>query len=186
MKIKLGIAIVTAGQIKSLTVGCLFRALKDFPHEYQVIIVEGCGINYDRELAVKLAGNLLCSHLLFVDSDMYFDKDAITRVLERDKDIVGVQYNRRTLPLAGTVTFTDKKEVTEGFIQCNAVGTGFMLIKMSVFDRITHPYFFFESDSMGEMTVGEDTWFCNKARLAKCEVWADLSIPIKHIGDYLY
>ena|SRR3990167_2575188 len=187
-RIKLAIGMTTAGQIKSQTAFCLFRALKNFPYEYDVLIKEGGALHANREQVAKLAIQLQCTHLLFVDSDMQFEKDAIIRLLEREKDIVGVHYNQRKLPLTSTVIMDKEKKLAlkETFTTCDGVGTGFLLINLDVFKKLSHPWFFWESDSEGNISMSEDFWFCKKAREAGFEIWCDLSVPIKHLGDYLY
>jgi hypothetical protein len=73
-----------------------------------------------------------------------------------------------------------------GFLTCEGVATGFLLIKTDVFKKLKHPYFFWESGKDGEVTVGEDFWFCKKAKKAGYELWVDLLVEVKHIGDYLF
>ena len=190
--IKIFEALVTSGMIKSQTVFSLCRALNKFPHEYTVSIKEGGAIHTDREQAVANAKLLNCTHLMFIDYDMSFERDAILRLLERDKDIIGVHYNQRKEPPTTTVLMDNEKKLNlktlapDGLTTCDGVATGFTMIKMSVFDKLKHPYFFFETNDKGELTVSEDYWFCRLAKQAGFEIWVDLSIPIKHVGDKLY
>lgn len=189
---KLAIGIATIGTIKSQTVLCLIRLLKELTCDYAVIIKDGSILHANREIIVERAIELKCTHLLFIDSDMYFEPDAASRLLKRDKDIVGVHYNLRQLPPTSTVHMPKDtkanivKEHPDGFLKCDAVGTGFLLIKTAVFEKLSHPWFFWGSNDKGEVTTGEDYWFCTKAREAGYYIWVDLTIPIKHIGDYLY
>jgi hypothetical protein len=191
-RIKLAIGIASTGDIKSRTAFCLFTNLKSFPYEYEVIIKEGGALHANREQIVKLAIQMDCTHLIFIDSDMSFERDAIIRLLRRDKDIVGVHYNQRKNPPTTTVIMdTDtklklKEEHPDGFLTCDGVATGFMMIKLNVFKKLEHPWFFWESDENGDISVSEDYWFCRKAKEAGFDIWVDLSIPIKHIGDHLY
>ena len=186
-KIKLAIAIPSTGVIKTKTVESLIGMLKDFPHEYYFLSHEGSIIHHMRERLVKKAIDLDCTHLLFVDSDMQFEKDAVRRLLEANKDIIGADYNRRKLPLEKTAIREERQgDREEPLLKAFSVGTGFMLIKLSIFDFLPEPWFFWESNTNGDLTTGEDYWFCRLAREKGFEVWVDLSLQVKHLGEYAY
>lgn len=186
---KIGIGIANCGTIHADTAFCLLRMLKDFPYEYDVLFKRGSILHYNREELVKMAIKLKCTHLLFLDTDMFFEKDALLRLLERKKDIIGVQYKTRKEPSLATAFPLEGDSFYNGegdFQQAKSVATGFMLINLKVFEKIKEPWFFWKSDENGQITMGEDYWFCDKAREAGYEVWCDLSIPIGHIGDKIY
>jgi len=65
------------------------------------------------------------------------------------------------------------------------MGTGFMLIKTSVFEKMKSPWFVDGEDENGECFT-EDVEFCRKAHLAGFDVWCSPTIPIRHIGTYEY
>lgn len=182
-KIKLAIGIPNTGSIKTQTAFCLCRVLKDFPYEYTVLFKEGSILHANREALVQKSLDMGYTHLLFLDTDMSFDKDAVVRFLKRNKDIVGVDYKMRKLPLVSTAT---NLKGTKGLIQCDSVATGFMLINIKVFKTLPHPWFFWETDTEGQVVTGEDYWFCRLARSKGYKVWCDLTVPVKHIGDYQY
>ena len=181
---KLAVATPSTGTIKTKTVGSLIAMCKNLPFEYYFLSHEGSIIHHMRERLVKKAIELECTHLLFVDSDMQFEKDAVMRLIERDKDILGADYNRRKLPLESTAVLLGDGE--GDLREAVSVGTGFMLIKLSIFDFLPEPWFFWESNQSGELVTGEDYWFCRLARKHGFEVWADLSVKVLHCGDYLY
>jgi len=189
---KIAIGLPTAGTIKTKTVFSILRMIKRSSFDWIVITKEGSILHWNREHIVKQAIEGKCTHVLFIDSDMWFEADAAERLLKRDKDIIGVQYNLRQTPLTSTVKIWDEngKELMEehpdGLVKVAGVATGFMLIKTSVFEKLTEPWFFWESDEKGEVKTGEDSWFCNKARKAGFDIWLDATIVMKHIGDYLY
>ena len=183
-KIKLAICTPSTGTIKTKTVESLIGMLKDFPHEYYFLSHEGSIIHHMRERLVKKAIELECTHLLFVDSDMQFDKDAVLRLIERNKDIVGADYNRRKLPLESTTVLLG--EAKGNLAEAVSVGTGFMLIKLSIFDFLPEPWFFWDSNLDGELVTGEDYWFCRLAISRGFEVWCDLSVKVGHIGDMVF
>lgn len=188
---KLAIGIPNMGDIKQQTVFSLVRMLKDFPHDYDVIFKQGSVLHQMREDIVKKAIELNCTHLLFLDSDMCFEKDAVLRLIAHDKDIIGVNAHLRKLPLTSTIKASPNKveKIENGEYElttCNAVGTGFTLIKLDVFKKLSHPWFFWKSNKKGELVMGEDFWFCKKAREAGYKIWVDLTIPVGHIGNYIF
>ena len=189
---KLAIGMPTCGTIKSQTAFALFRMIHHLPFEYNIIFKEGSILHHNREMIVKEAIRLGCSHLLFIDSDMFFEADAIKQLIDRNKDIIGVNYRLRKDPPTTTVKIDPerwakvKEDHPDGLLTCDAVGTGFMLINLEVFKKLSEPWFFWKSDESGDVVEGEDSWFCRKVREAGYEIWVDLSIPMKHIGDHLY
>lgn len=189
------IGFVCKGLIKPQTVICLYRmvdALNEKSYRHNLTIRDGGALHDNRALIAKSAIERGCTHLLFVDSDMSFERDAVIKLLERDKDVIGVNYNLRKHPPTTTVKMDEerkkriKEECPDGLSKCNGLGTGFLLIKTSVFPKLTTPWFSFETSDNGDTTVGEDYWFCRKVKEAGIDIWVDLSISIKHIGDYLY
>ena len=57
---------------------------------------------------------------------------------------------------------------------------------MSVFKKLSHPWFFYEHDDKGNLTVGDDAWFCRKARKAGFKIYCDPTIEVGHVGEYTY
>ena len=189
---QVAICIPHLGLIKAQTVGSLVRLIKNIKVDWRVLMAEGSILHVTRERLVKRAIDLGCSHVLFVDSDMEFEPDALDKLLKRDKDIIGVLYNTRGEPKNLTVKIHDEngkdiKEIDDtGLMKCAAVATGFMLIKTDVFKKLTHPWFFWESTEDGDVKTGEDMWMCNKARKAGFEIYCDCTIKIGHIGDMVF
>lgn len=186
---KLAVATPSTGTIKTKTVESLIKLFKAYPDAI-FLSHEGSILHHMRERLVKKAIELGCTHLLFVDSDMVFDKDELQRLVEANKDVVGANYNRRKLPLENTASISEQviedKPENDDVLKADYVGTGFMLIKLSIFDFLPEPWFFFESNGDGDLVQGEDYWFCQLARKHNFEVWCDLSANVGHVGDYIY
>jgi len=183
MTTRICIGIPTAGMIKAKTALSLFKLVKDAPVPMYLIIKEASLVHQSREEMAREVVESGCSHLLFIDSDMSFEPDAAVKLLGRDKDIIGASYNYREFPLKSTVKPLDK--IIDGVFECEAVGTGFMLIKTEVFKKMPHPWFFFSQDE-GKLTCGEDVWFCRVAREAGFKIWCDSTIKVGHIGEYIF
>lgn len=180
--------------VKAKTMFSLMNAVRGVDFEWEMFLRIGCDLIGGREGLVRQAKEWGATHLLFVDYDMMFmpikegDKfiSPITKMLEKDKDVLAAEYHFRRFPLQSTVTplseFSDKQFP----YKASAAGTGLMLINMRVFDGIPKPYFNFGRNDKAELVYGEDTWFCQQAIKAGFEVWADPTIPVQHMGEYAY
>jgi hypothetical protein len=160
--------------------------------EMCLLTTEGAYIPYNRTLLVGLAGDEKCSHIFFVDHDMWYSTDVLPRLLKHDKDIVAAPYNMRSLPLTTTVIRDGadrppSDQLPQELFRCDAAGTGMMLIKMPVFEKIPMPWFNIVIDTeTKQLTVSEDVWFCNQARLSGFDIWCDGTIRVGHIGECIY
>jgi hypothetical protein len=136
-----------------------------------------------------------CSHLLFIDSDMRFPQDMISRLLAHDVDIVATNCARRRMPTGPTAQVYKENGDRElvwsmpestGLQEVGSVGMGVMLIKAGVFKALSEPWYEtpWRSDKRGY--IGEDVFFCRKAREAGFKIWIDhdVSKEIGHIGTF--
>lgn len=131
-----------------------------------------------------LEGNF--SHLFFMDSDMSFPENTLSRLLAHNKDIVGGLYAMKVAPFATTIFKGNQNYIpksNEGVIEVDAIGTGCLLIKRRVFEAMEWPYFWYEEDPPGsKKMMTEDSFFCIKARKAGLKVHCDTSILCGHVG----
>lgn len=156
--------------------------------DYHISMQIGCDVAHNRNKIVTQLLDKDYTHVLFVDSDMQFEPDTLQRMLEHDKDILGLAANRRKLPLESVVKPLDgdiTKPLPKELFEAESCGTGMMLIKSGVFEYLPAPWFEFTYDEKGER-VGEDVEFCRKARMAGYDIHVDPTIPIKHLGEYGY
>lgn len=71
-----------------------------------------------------------------------------------------------------------KKYPKDALVECDAVGFGSALIKLSMVKRMTAPYF------MSTTGSGEDIYFCVSAKNdAKARIFMDTRIKLGHIGN---
>lgn len=134
-----------------------------------------------------LSGNF--SHLFFMDSDMTFPENCLSRLLSHDLDIVGGLYTMKLPPFATTI-FRNNGTIEnyvpgpgEGVIEVDAIGTGCLLIKREVFEALKWPYFWYAEDPPdSEEMMTEDSWFCIKGKEAGFKVHCDTSILCGHVG----
>lgn len=186
--------------MKIVTVCSLVLAtnyLRATGHDTTLHVQTGPYTHWNREHLVEDAQAADASHLMFIDTDIVFETDAITRLLERDLDVVGGAYNMKQDRPVSTIKmwnadrsgFVDQpeREMPEAPFQVAAMGTGFMLINMRVFDRLPRPWFPCEyGDGNGTAPMGEDIRFCLNAQDAGFRVWCDPTVALQHIGDKRY
>jgi hypothetical protein len=136
-----------------------------------------------------------CSHILFIDSDMRFPQDLVSRLLVHDLDIVATNCARRRMPTGPTAQVykpDGERELvwtmfeSKGLQEVHSVGMGVMMIKSSVFKALSEPWYEtpWRHDKRGY--IGEDVFFCRKAREAGFKIWIDhdVSKEIGHIGMF--
>jgi hypothetical protein len=175
-------------------VGATIGARKDI--DVRLSTVQGTIIHTARRDLVRMALKGDCTHILFLDSDMRFPRNALVRLLSHGVPIVGANYVTRR-PNPKPVTFasdtSDKERVyteltSTGLQEVDSTGFGVMLIHLDVFRNLSEPWFSFEWKTPQWM-VGEDVYFCRKAR-TELEVPTfidhDLSQEIRHVGTYEY
>lgn len=144
--------------------------------------------------------------LLFIDSDIQFSPEDVAKLWNMDADIaVGAYRNKKEGQVKGAwvkgklVPLESLQEITE----VDYAGTGFMMIKRQVFEKLkeTHPEWAYD-DSTGEATVehyaffqdpiedrtklSEDYFFIKRARESGFKIMLDPSISLTHWGQYGY
>lgn len=191
-KTKITIGVPTRGEICVKTVGSIINAIS-------YTIKHGYNIDFDFEIGTYLhqmrneivygAIKNGSDYLMFIDSDLIFPQDGILNLLAHNKDVIGGCYNIRSLPKRGTVKgfkngIICEHEMSKELEKVYAIPTGFMLIKLSAIRYMAHPFDFgrFEDGTF----IGEDINFCKRLNEMGKEVWCDGSIPIGHIGEYVY
>jgi len=193
MDTKITIGVLSQGTIKTETVSSLIMAINAIYVPIQVVFYQGAYIHESRNKVAEAAIKDGSTHLMFIDYDMVFPESGITTLLSRGKEVIGGLYNARKFPLSLAAFGLDSdnftrilshSEVPQEPFKVGAMGAGFLLIETGVFNKIEQPYFSVEP--WGNGTIGEDVYFCIKAGKVGIEVWADPTIPLKHIGDYAY
>lgn len=181
-------------------------------------------------------------YLLFIDSDIQFDADAVTRLIAHDKDVVVAPYplkminfnqveyqslSARDLAMNTTeyvinLKFGSDEErqkgqihLREGLMEVVDGGTGFMLIKRSViekmikhypelaykndahevkldgttsFDTVNTNYALFDTmiDTEDKRYLSEDYAFCRRWQEIGGRVWLDPFITLNHVGNHIF
>lgn len=179
------------------------------------------GINTMKSPLIHQARNYLTSvfltteyqYLLFIDSDVEFEPDAVFRMLIAKKDIICTPYRVKAEQLDKhiyTVEFKDPKNIPilpGGLVELEAGPTGLMLIDRKVFEKIikNHPdlkiknkatptadkslefyYNFFDFGFDNHYATGEDISFCKLAKENDFKIYANTESTTKHHGSYAW
>lgn len=138
--------------------------------------------------------------LLFIDMDMVYTPQDISRLFESNDPIVGGVYyikdqNKRQI---AAIQLPDKEydDNFQGRVEVARAGTGFMRIHRSVFanlvtvEKYKHEgkllYNFFPMPITDGELLSEDWGFCDLAREAGFKIMLDTRIRVLHQGTALY
>lgn len=131
------------------------------------------------------------THILFLDDDQMFPAETLHMLLAYDKPIIGANIvrkepnprtNARALDSNQCVWTTRDKT---GIEEVDFVGTGLLLVRRDVFEAFAENKPFVYDVEGG---VGEDVYFCRKARELGFPVYIehDLSKLVKHVGSFYW
>lgn len=152
--------------------------------------VKGTYLPRARASLVNEAMEQNCTHILWLDSDMRFPKNALLHLLGHDKPVVAVNYPTRQHPILPTAIGLDKNPMFagEGLQACYTCGMGVMLVDLDVFAKIGKPYFALGYSKAVDDYSGEDTYFCEMARRNGYEVLIDwpLTEQVGHCGGLTF
>lgn len=147
------------------------------------------------------------THLLFIDADILFDPEDVVRMLAKCSlgtyDLVaGVYPIKQDHPQFQLEAIGELKDATQdeyGLIEIKGIGTGFMMMKRKVLEKMIEAYpeleytykgkkhyALFHQAMDGSRYMGEDISFCLRWKLIGGRLWADPSVKLKHIGMKIY
>ena len=176
------------------------------------------GINTMKSPLIHQARNYLTSvflttkyqYLLFIDSDVEFEPEAVARMLVAKKDIICTPYRVKAAKLDKhiyTVEFKDPKTIPFLPGGLEAGPTGIMLIHRNVFEKIiknnpelkiknkatptadkSHEFYynFFDFGFKDGYAIGEDVSFCKLARGNDFQIYANTESTTSHHGSYAW
>jgi len=157
--------------------------------------VEGTLGPRNRWLAGQQAIQTDCDYLWLVDNDMAIPTDALPRLLDADKALIGADYSYRRFPLqstvkllngAGEILVADRATFSNRPFIVHAIGSGCKLVRVDALQRIPQPWFALEWGPDGDLTKTDDVWFCEQAKKVGIETWCDPTIEVGHIGDHVF
>ena len=172
------------------------------------------------------------THLLFIDADIGFTPDQVFRLIESAADVVAgvypikrvnwekakaaIEARRPNVPAASLdyvleIDDPDHVTVVNGFTRVRYAGTGFLMIRRHVFEKMcAHPDYaplqFFREHSHDALAgspnrfalfecmidpatgtyLSEDFAFCKRWTDIGGEIWADLQSSLDHVGPTVF
>jgi hypothetical protein len=221
------------GQVSSIYAASIFklqRALRAVPDVELVIHLRDGDALITRaraDLVALFLDDPTATHLLFVDADIGFEPDQVMRLIASGADVVGGAYpikrvnwdkarkvvesnrpNIRSAVLDYVLEVEDPERiaVVNGFARVRYAGTGFLMIRRHVLERMCsdyaslrfrrehsiadplaaspHRFALFECmiDQATGIYLSEDFSFCRRWTDLGGEIWADLESRLDHVG----
>ncbi|HWA41673.1 MAG TPA: hypothetical protein VHA10_00565 [Hypericibacter adhaerens] len=183
-----------------------------------------------------MLGNPDFTHLFFIDADTGWRSEQVLRMLDFDRDVVcgvcpakvmdweriranaargveDLEASSLIYILRGSKPGVAAEQIrsVQGFARTDYAGTGFMLIKRQVLERLrdahpelecgmsggmgsvtlskprsTYALFDCEIDPETKIYYGEDYGFCRRWRALGGEIWVDLTSRLDHIGSLTF
>lgn len=138
-----------------------------------------------------------CSHVLFLDADMTWPADVLTRMLaHHDNGIVSGVYHLKVWPhwpvalknpvvnpQTWNVDYTYVPVEGRSLVPVDLVGMGCVLIPTAVFAAMPRPWFEYQTKADGSYDVTEDVAFCQKALATGVPIAVDPTIQCGHVGQ---
>jgi hypothetical protein len=158
-------------------------------------------------LTAKFLHNKESTHLMFIDADIGWEPWHLLVMLNRDVDVIGGLYPMKSLPVKWCVNgFEGAEEGPDGLQEVSKTGTGFLLIKREVFEKLNahpatkpfindiglpvelNPYMktYFDTAVRENRYYSEDWTFCENWRDLGGKVWVDKRVLLKHTGTYVF
>jgi hypothetical protein len=224
------------GQVSSIYASSVFRlqsALRAKSNaELKVLLRDGDALitRARANLVTQFLDDPSTTHFLFVDADIGFTPDQVFRLIESGADVVAGVYPikrvnwdkaRRTIEsgrpnvAAAALDYVleindpDRVVVVNGFTRVRYAGTGFLMIRRHVFEKMCAAYpslqFFREHshdalagslnrfglfeciiDPESKTYLSEDFAFCKRWTDIGGEIWADLESRLDHVGPSVF
>lgn len=148
-----------------------------------------------REKIADTALAIDADYLFMIDDDMLAPKDLFERLQARNVDVIAPLAFTRNAPYLPVMYQTTKgwdpimkQEYVindwvrnwprQKLVECDAVGFGAVLIKVSVLKKMKRPFFMCSSGT------GEDIWFCHRAKEeAGARIFMDTTVELGHISS---
>ncbi len=158
-------------------------------------------------LTAKFLNTPESTHLMFIDADIGWEPWHLLLMLDRDVDVIGGLYPMKSLPIKWCVNgIPGKEEGENNLVEVTKTGTGFLLIKRHVFDKLNaHPavrHFnndiglpkeldsymktYFDTAVRENRYYSEDWTFCENWRDLGGQVFIDKRVLLRHVGTYTF
>ena len=189
------------GTMRSLFADML--VITDAGHKFS--LKDDCGNAMIADCRNKIVADFLssdCTDLIFIDSDVAWERGALLKLLNYPVDFVAAVYPQRKDPINFCVRYLDKPELwadpETGLLEVDGVPAGCMRISRRCAERMVQHYAHLEyacADTPdkkawdifgtywnGKLKFGEDYSFCNRWRDIGGKIWVDPMIRLGHCG----
>jgi hypothetical protein len=224
------------GQVSSIYASSIFKlqsAIRAKANmELKVLLRDGDALitRARANLMTQFLDDPTATHFLFIDADIGFQPNQVFRLIESDTDVVAglypikrvnwdkakraIEANKPNVPSASLdyvleINDPDHVVVVDGFTRVRYAGTGFLMIRRQVFEKMCAAYptlqFFREHsfDTLAESPnrfalfecmidpktgtyLSEDFAFCKRWTDLGGEIWADLESRLDHVGPSVF
>jgi hypothetical protein len=224
------------GQVSSIYASSIFKlqsAIRARSNvELKVLLRDGDALitRARANLMTQFLDDPSATHFLFIDADIGFQPNQVFRLIESGADVVAALYpikrvnwdkatraietNKPNVPAASLdyvleINDPDNVTVVNGFTRVRYAGTGFLMIRRHVFEKMCAAYpslqFFREHsvdalagspnrfalfecmiDPNSKTYLSEDFAFCQRWTDLGGEIWADLESRLDHVGPSVF
>jgi hypothetical protein len=147
------------------------------------------------------------THLFFVDADIGWEPWHLLVLLNRDVDVIAGLYPMKSIPVRWVVNgFEGAEEGLDGLQEVSKAGTGFLLIKKHVFEKLkahpavkpykndigldpkydAHMKTYFDTAVRQGRYYSEDWCFCENYRDLGGKIYVDKRVLLRHTGTYTF
>ena len=160
-------------------------------------------------LTAKFLHTKESTHLMFIDADIGWEPWHLLVMLDAQKDVIGGLYPMKSIPIKWCVNGIPgqpEPAPEENLIEVSKTGTGFLLIKRDVFEKldahpatkpfkndigldpVLDPYMktYFDTAVREGRYYSEDWTFCENWRDLGGQVWVDKRVLLRHTGTYTF
>lgn len=146
---------------------------------------------------------------LQIDNDILFTPADVQRIVSHNKPVVGGFYFKKDLGkrIAVAERLLEQTGPDEnGLIEVKYIGAGFLAVRREVLERMIQewglePWFWYANEGNGRKYhdffpamvhprlnrwLGEDWWFCQRARDLGYKVYGDSQVRLPHLGMVTY
>lgn len=154
-------------------------------------------VEYARNYLVASFLRSKATHLFWIDADLWWQPDAIARLVQRDKDVICGVYPAKH-PTAPFFPYTALGPPgPDGLQKAHRVPGGFMCVKRHVIETVAKTVPWHEIESVdeklmaprifdlrldGDKLVGEDFVAAERIIAAGFDIWVEPNIAFKHFG----
>lgn len=196
-----------SGRLEATLVSSLLHSqLECHQHDIGFGVAIFCGqallVQARNRLVAQFLAQPEFTHCLFIDSDIGFEPNTISKLLAHDVDFVGVPVRFRDGSVKWNI-IPESMELVNGLLLAKQVGGGIVLHKRTVFEQLRDQEHvddwnvdldapnlkvrpIYATMTINNTFIGEDTVLCRKWQALGGKCWIDPSIATSHTGSQTF